>query len=57
MPVLVPQAAYLFCIHQHKTALEEEINQFSFLLGESLNPWTTAMLGYCPLQSLVHAAK
>lgn len=33
MPVLVPQAGYLFCIHQHKAALEEEIKPVFFPSG------------------------
>lgn len=44
MLVLVPQAAYLFCIHLHKQPLKKGLNQFSSLLRESLNPWTTATL-------------
>lgn len=46
-----PQAAYLFCIHLHKQPLKQGLNQFSSPLGESLVPWTTAMLfRVCPLQ-------
>lgn len=33
LPVLVPQAGYLFCIHRHKTALEEEIKPVFFPSG------------------------